>query len=233
MVGPPAPGKAELDKAGWFVRDFFPDGVATVSKIVFDEVGTGIVMGSSGTPLSSSIEEHKFIDCHYTAEGKNIFGWYLSLSQTYAIDGAPRGLTIRTSLDHTSGHGPQGANAIDARATLGATNTGISGEMHAMESQLKVAADTRSLNGTYAAHKFTNYFKDGNTMPATTFFLRFVDQNGSSVATPLMFDFSGLTAGAANCIVANSAALAAAEYFLRVKSPDGGVGYIPILSALN
>lgn len=195
--------------------------------------GSCMVMGTSGTPLSNSTEEHHFVDAYYTAAGKNIFGWYLSISQTYATDGAPRGLTIRTSLDHTSGHTVQGANSIDARVTLGATNTGISGEMHAMESQLKVDADTRSLNGTYAAHKFTNYFKDGNTMPATTFFLRFVDQNGSSVATPLMFDFSGITAGASNCIVANTAALASAEYFLRVKSPDGGTGYIPILSALN
>ncbi|MBE9570781.1 MAG: hypothetical protein IMF11_09140 [Proteobacteria bacterium] len=195
--------------------------------------GACIEMGTSGTPLSSSTEEHHFLSSYYTAAGKNIFGWYLSISQTYATDGAPRGLTIRTSLDHTSGFGPQGANSVDARVTLGDTNTGISGEMHAMESQLKIDADTRSLNGTYSAHKFTNYIKDGNTMPATTFFLRFVDQNGASVATPLMFDFSGITAGASNCIVANSGALAAAEYFLRVKSPDGGTGYIPILSALN
>lgn len=195
--------------------------------------GGNIAMGTSGTRLSSTTEEDRFLSCYYTAAGKNIYGWYLNISQTYATDGAPRGLTIRTSLDHTSGFGPQGANSVDARVTLGVTNTGISGEMHAMESQLKIDADTRSLNGTYSAHKFTNYIKDGNTMPATTFFLRFVDQNGSSVATPLMFDFSGLTAGASNCIVANANALAAAEYFLRVKSPDGGTGYIPILSALN
>ena len=206
--------------------------VPTATNAVY-VAGGNIAMGTSAARLSSTTEEDRFLSCYYTAAGKNIYGWYLNISQTYATDGAPRGLTIRTSLDHTSGSGPQGANSVDARVTLGDTNTGISGEMHAMESQLKIDADTRSLSGTYSAHKFTNYIKDGNTMPATTFFLRFVDQNGASVATPLMFDFSGLTAGASNCIVANTAALAAAEYFLRVKSPDGGVGYIPILSSLN
>lgn len=189
---------------------------------------TTLAMGTSGTPLTSSTEENKFFSCYYTATGKNIFGWYLSLSQTYVTDGAPRGLTIRTSLDHASGHGPQGANSVDARVTLGAGNTGISGEMHAMESQLKVDTDTRSVQGTYAAHKFTNYFKTGNTMPATTFFLRFVDQNGGNVATPFMFDFSGITAGASNCIEADSGAVGTVYGYMRVKDPAGATGYIPI-----
>ena len=40
-MGDPAPGKLEADKAGWFVRDYFPEGVAPVSKILFDGTGTG------------------------------------------------------------------------------------------------------------------------------------------------------------------------------------------------
>ena len=199
-------------------------GATTASTGAF----TTLAMGTSGTPLTSSTEEKKFLSCYYTATGKNIFGWYLSISQTYATSGAPRGLTIRTSLDHTTGHAVQGANSVDARVTLGADNTGISGEMHAMESQLKVDADTRSVNGTYAAHKFTNYFKTGNTMPATTYFLRFVDQNGTNVATPFMFDFSGITAGASNCIEADTDAVGTPSGYIRVKDPAGATGYIVI-----
>ena len=41
-MGDPAPGKVEADRAGWFVRDYFPDGVAPASKIVLDGDGTGV-----------------------------------------------------------------------------------------------------------------------------------------------------------------------------------------------
>ena len=67
-------------------------------------------------------------------------------------------------------------------------------------------------------------------MPATTFFLRFYDANGASVATPLFADFSGLTAGAANCIEKDTGGSTGIWGYLRVKDADGTVGYIAIHS---
>ena len=186
-----------------------------------------------GTVHTSATVDEKFIHFSFqsTSATGSVHAMRIDLEQTVNTTGAPRALTLRTDLKHPSGHTISGGNCVDAQIQLYTGNTGISGEMHAMESKMRIAEETRNVQGTYCAHKFTNQIKTGNTMPATTFFHRFYDVG--PVYTPLMFDFSGLTAGASNCIVANTAALAAAEYFLRVKSPDGGTGYIPILSALN
>jgi len=161
------------------------------------------------------------------SSGSSAHGLRIELEKTSSTAGAPRTLTVRSTLSHTSGYAPSGANCIDAQTELGTGNTGISGEAHAMESKMRVAEESRVVQGTYAAHKFTNQFKTGNTMPASTFFHRFYDVG--PVYTPLMFDFSGLTAGAAYCIEADIGAQGTPAYYLRVKMPNGSTGYICIL----
>lgn len=51
----PAPGKLEADKAGWFVRDYFPDGVAPVSKILFDGQGIGVGIDFANSAFTTGI----------------------------------------------------------------------------------------------------------------------------------------------------------------------------------
>ena len=198
-----------------------------------DEIqANSLIMGTSALPIISDVADKKFVSFQFrgTSSG-SVYGMRIDLEQTVLSSGAPRALTLRTDLKHPSGHALQGGNCLDAQIQLYTGNDGIAGEMHAMESKFRIAEESRTIQGTYCAHKFTAQIKTGNTMPAGTFFLRFYDVG--PVRVPLFADFSGLTAGASNCIVANTAALASAEYFLRVKSPDGGTGYIPILSALS
>lgn len=55
-MGDPAPGKVEADRAGWIVRDHFPDGVAPVSKILFDGAGTGTGIGFGSSSMTAGID---------------------------------------------------------------------------------------------------------------------------------------------------------------------------------
>ena len=198
-----------------------------------DLEANSLIMGTSSAPIITDVADKKFFSMYLrsTSISGSVYGMRIDLEQTGLTTGAPRALTLRTDLLHPSGHAVSGGNCVDAQIQLYTGNDGISGEMHAMESKFRIAEESRNVQGTYCAHKFTAQIKTGNTMPAGTFFLRFYDVG--PVRVPLFADFSGLTAGGSNCIVANTAALASAEYFLRVKSPDGGTGYIPILSGLN
>lgn len=157
---------------------------------------SGMEMGTSSVPLASATNEKEWLSCYFESSGQTSYGMRIQIEKTSATAGAPRAVTLRTILGHSSGHAPQGANSVDARVTLETGNTGISGEMHAMESQCRVDAQARSVNGTYAAHKFTNNFGANNTMPVDTFFLRFYD--AGTVKTPRLFGFTGLTAGTGN-----------------------------------
>lgn len=56
MGGVPAPGKLEGNMAGWFVRDHFPDGVAPVSKILFDGAGTGTGIAFADSLFTTGID---------------------------------------------------------------------------------------------------------------------------------------------------------------------------------
>jgi len=188
-------------------------------------------LGTSSSPVTSATDDKIFMGVYLQSSGSSAHGLRIELEKTSSTAGAPRTITVRSTLSHTSGNAPSGANCIDAQTELATGNTGISGEAHGMESKMRVAEESRVVQGTYAAHKFTNQFKTGNTMPASTFFLRFYDVG--TVYTPLMFDFSGLTAGSSNCIEANTAALQTAAYFLRVKMPNAATGYIPILGSLG
>jgi len=196
-------------------------------------VGSVIQMGTSGTPLTSAEDETELISCYADSTGKNIYGMRIQVTKTSVSAGAPRGLTIRAELGHTTGNGPQGANAVDARATLDKLGgTGISGEMHAMESQCRVEDTTRTVQGTYAAHKFVNNFQTGNTMPAaTTFFVRFRDEG--SVKTPYLFEISGTTQGSGN-MFDSTANLTNPQIDHTLKINIAGTAYyIPLMDNAN
>lgn len=168
-----------------------------VDTSVDEGEGSTLRMGTSGSPLESDQDETELLSCYFESSGKNAYGMRMQVEKTSVSAGAPRVLTLRAVLSHSTGTGPQGANAVDARATLETGNTGISGEMHAMESQCRVDGESRVLQGTYAAHKFTNNFGASNTMPAaTTFFLRFYD--AGTVKTPFLFGLTGSTQGTDN-----------------------------------
>lgn len=55
-MGTPAPGKAELNMGGWLVRDHFPDGIAPVSKILFDSAGTGTGIAFADSTFTTGID---------------------------------------------------------------------------------------------------------------------------------------------------------------------------------
>ena len=204
----------------------------TVTSLTATTLTTSnFALGTSSSPATSAADDKIFMGVYLQSSGSSAHGLRIELDKTSSTAGAPRTLTVRSTLSHSSGNTPSGANCIDAQTELATGNTGISGEAHAMESKMRIAEESRVIQGTFAAHKFTNQFKTGNTMPASTFFLRFYDVG--TVYTPLMFDFSGLTADSANCIVANTASLQTAAYFLRVKMPNAATGYIPILGGLG
>ena len=54
-MGDPAPGKIESDKAGWFVRDYFPDGVCPVSTILLDAAGSGVGIDFGASAFTDGI----------------------------------------------------------------------------------------------------------------------------------------------------------------------------------
>jgi len=200
----------------------------TVTSLTTTSLTTSsFALGTSSSPETSATDDKIFMGVYLASSGSSAHGLRIELEKTSSTAGAPRTLTVRSTLGHSSGNAPSGANCIDAQTELATGNTGISGEAHAMESKMRVAEESRVVQGTYAAHKFTNQFKTGNTMPASTFFHRYYDVG--PVYTPLMFDFSGLTAGAAYCIEEDTGGQGTPAYYLRVKMPNGSTGYICIL----
>ena len=95
---------------------------------------------------------------------------------------------IRAELDftHTSGYAVGGGAAIHAASEIGATNTGHAGLLAGLNASIIAAADTRSLQGTYCALSLQTEFKTGNTMPATTSFIRMADSG--AVDSPFLID---------------------------------------------
>ena len=201
--------------------------LTTTSLTTTNLTTSGFALGTSSSPETSATDDKIFMGVYLESSGSSAHGLRIELEKTSSTAGAPRTLTVRSTLGHSSGNAPSGANCIDAQTELATGNTGISGEAHAMESKMRVAEESRVVQGTYATHKFTNQFKTGNTMPASTFFHRYYDVG--PVYTPLMYDFSGLTAGAAYCIEEDTGAQGTPAYYLRVKMPSGSTGYICIL----
>jgi len=163
----------------------------------------------------------------------NVYGAWIHLKQTADTTGSPRTLTLWCVVSHPTTTTCAGANALHAQTYVDTGCTGVTGGVHAAASHLIVAEEERTIQGTYCAHLFVNEFEDLNTMPASTYFLRFHDAGAKY--TPFMFDFSGLTEGAARCIDADTTALdgIATTYKLRVIDPAGNTGYIPIMGSLT
>jgi len=202
----------------------------TVTSLTTDAIS----MGSSSSHVTSATVDKRFADWYLTSSSTsgNAYGLRIEMKKSAISTGSPRTLTLWCVLDHPSGHTAGGGNALHSNTYLSTGNTGIAGEAHAMASHLIVASESRTVQGTWCAHKFVNEFEANNTMPAnSTFFARFHD--AGTVKTPLMFDFSGLTADSANCIVADTGAVPASTYYLRVKCPDDSTGYIPICGGLS
>lgn len=185
--------------------------------------------GTSTQPITSATPNQRFFDINLksTSTSGHAYGMRIELEKSTSSSGAPRTLTLWCVLSNTTGYGAGGANALHANTYIGAGNSGVVGEAHAAASQLIIAADTRTAQGTWCAHKFVNEFGANNTMPSTTtFFLRFHD--AGTVKTPLMFDFSNLTAGASNCIEADTGAVGTPSHYLRCKMPGGATGYMVV-----
>lgn len=99
---------------------------------------------------------------------------------------------IRAEMDwlHASGHAAGGGAAIHAASELGTGNTGHAGLLAGLNAAIIVAAESRSLQGTYCALSLQTEFKTGNTMPATTSFIRMAD--AGAVDSPFLFDTAGI-----------------------------------------
>lgn len=175
-----------------------------------------------------------YVNATSTITDGNVYGAFIYLKQTADTTGSPRTLTLWNVVSHPTTTTCTGANALHANTYFDTGCTGVAGEAHAAASHLIFATETRTVQGTYCAHKFVNEFEANNTMPGlTTFFLRFHD--AGAVKTPLMFDFNSCEAGASNCIVADTGAVdgIATTHYLRVIDPDGNLGYIAIFGAMS
>lgn len=156
---------------------------------------------ASGRPLTSTTAGKKYIDLYINSANTSgdAYGMRLEMKQSAISTGRPRTLTLWCVLAHASGHTAGGGNALHANLYLGGTeagvaNDGIAGEAHAMASHLIIAALSRTVQGTYCAHKFVNEIETGNTMPAnSTYFVRFHD--AGTEKTPVFFEISGTTQG--------------------------------------
>lgn len=106
-MGDPAPGKAELNMAGWLNRDHFPDGLATISNILFDGDGTAplIQAGTATVKETSAVADSKFLQ------------FYLESSAT---SGDNRGMYLRTYFTGIGGGGD--AARIYADVSVAAAN---------------------------------------------------------------------------------------------------------------
>ncbi|AJP62056.1 hypothetical protein [ANMV-1 virus] len=122
----PAPGKVEADRAGWFVRDYFPDGVAPVSKILFDGAGSGTGIDFASTAFTTGID----------ISGTCVTG--ISMTNASAVGilvkAGPMGFDITSTI-------PAGAATNANELNLTDDSTGSSGLARALWINAVVAGD--------------------------------------------------------------------------------------------
>ena len=157
----------------------------------------------------------------------NVYGAWIHLKQTADTTGSPRTLTLWCVVSHPTTTTCAGANALHAQTYVDTGCTGVTGGVHAAASHLIVAQEERSLSGTYCAHLFVNEFEDDNTMPASTYFLRFDDAGVKK--TPYFFDVSNATAGTDNMYSTDPSDVQNGKVAATLKVRVGGTDYwIPL-----
>ena len=128
---------------------------------------------------------------------------------------------LRAELDilHASGYAAQGGAAVHAATELGTGNTGVSQGVYGLNASFIIAAETRSLQGTYAAINLQTQIGANNTMPSTTSFI--ATNDASTVKCPHYLAVNLLTAGDAYAWSKVAGTFNTIHSKLRVLTSDG------------
>ena len=105
------------------------------------------------------------------------------------------GSTLRAEYQqaHTSGKASGGGQAVHAEAILGTGNVGVEGYLAALRGVLNISAETRNLEGRFAACFLTTVIGTGNVMPDTTSFIAM--EQGGNVAPAYLLDTKSIPSG--------------------------------------
>lgn len=141
-MGDPAPGKAEVNMGGWIVRDHFPEGVAPVSKILFDGAGIGTGIGFAASLFTTGIDMSSAIisgeDIILSATGIIKAATSITLNATSVVlDG-----TISVAAGHTLAL-PSGTTVNEF--SIDGTLAGNSDDAVPTEKAVKTYVDTQIL----------------------------------------------------------------------------------------
>jgi len=245
MGGSPAPGKAELDKAGWFVRDFFPDGVAPVSKILFDGAGTGIgidfatsefttgiALGSDSSKLTLATNASRLAQMYSTSSLITGGITSLTVSQTMTVTSTGNHVEVGQFFLTSNVKTGAWANAVFAKIdySINGLAHGIAGVVCA-ELDLPGSSVAR---GTYVFFQAEVNCPANCAMNANPIHIIQVNSWGTNKtqfdAVGYLFDITGVASGAGSFWYDNQKAAPAVEEFVRVKTPSG-VRYLALYDA--
>ena len=192
----------------------------------------GMGFFSAGT-YSNPVESHEAgetfreIWCRCTGAG-HVYGSRVNVQVSNAAATSSNAIRAELDFTHTSGHAVGGGSAIHAAADIGSTNTGHAGLLSGLNASIIVPADTRSMQGTYAALSLQTQIGANNTMPAlSTSFIYAAD--ASSVKAPAFLHWG--QAEAAGTGVVDEAVTGGAAAMSLAVNINGVMGYIPIHAA--
>jgi hypothetical protein len=183
---------------------------------------------STSDYMSTAAPDFKFIKfyCKSTATSGDCRLAYLYLNFNGAGTGGGEALRLYTTI--TAAITASTVNAIHASAQIGASGS-HSGLVNAAKFTLESTAATRTMTGVKSALNLVSWFGVGTTLGGEESFIRFDDLT-TTIPMTLAFDFGGLTAGSGKATVAGAHSGTTVGYVLRVRTPDGAIGYIKVFS---
>lgn len=217
--GVPAPGKAEVNKAGWLVGAHFPSG-----KTFVEAAGPLALWGTDASRNTSAVANTKFIQAYLdtTATSGDNRGAYVRLHFKGAGGGgeALRAYSDIVGVACGTVHGAHISLGMGESTTGGAvTGLGV-----AMRATLGLPDVAMASGGTYAAIQAEIYsFGDDSDAGAVTelSFLRIVNDGGAGTDDvdddAFLFSIQGFTANDVSMYSENTGAVGTMAGALKVK----------------
>jgi len=160
--------------------------------------GTGVLIGGGeeANPIVVSAADKRFISLFTKSEAtsgdsRGIY-WQHFLSAAGQMGECARFVGRVTVAGVVGANGVHSTARIDAAAT-----TGITGLSCGVRATLEAEAASRSLTGTLCALQVDSYVGAGNTLPATTSFVRVSDEGAVSLAYLFEIATTGCLKGSA------------------------------------
>jgi hypothetical protein len=183
---------------------------------------------STSDYMATAAPDQKFLNfyCQTTATSGDcrLFYGYMDFHGA----GTGGGEVIRAYASITAAYTSSTINGAHICAEIGASGS-HTGMVNAAKLTLQSTAATRTMAGVKSALNLVSWFGAGTTLGGEESFIRFDDLT-TSIPMTLAFDFGGLTAGSGKATVAGSHSGTTVGYVLRVRTPDGAIGYIKIFS---